>query len=133
MNSLPEDPADRILMNGIHIELTGALQTTIRAKFGALIRHNPYIVRIQVHLEKAQKLGHEAMFRATGRMELRGPDIVAVESGKEAYGVLEALAGKLDHLLQRRHGLRKEKRNHPHEVELSAPIPKTGDVSPDKG
>ena len=127
MKSLPDDPADRILMKGIHVELTGALRSLIQAKFGALIRHNPYIVRIEVHLEKSQKRGTEAIFRATGRIELRGPDIAANEAGTDAYGVLEALAGKLDHLLERRHGRRKEKRHHPHRVELAANIPKAGE------
>lgn len=111
-------------MKGVHVELTDALRNLIRSKFGALIRHNPYIVRIEVHLEKAQKVGTEAIFRASGRIELTGPDLAATDEGKEAYGVLEALAGKLDHLLERRHGLRKDKRNHPKQVELPADLPK---------
>jgi hypothetical protein len=30
----------------------------------------------------------------------------------------------LDTLLRRRHGIRKDKRNHPHDVELEANLPK---------
>lgn len=125
MNQSLQGADPRIHFQGIHIELTEALQAAIYEKFGALLRHNEHIVRIEVRLQKAQTLGHDALFNASGKITLRGPDLVAHAEGKEGYGVLEAVAAKLDRLLEKRHGLRKEKRNHPHPAEVGGELPKT--------
>lgn len=111
-------------MQGIHVELTDALQAAIRERFAVLFRHNPWIVRIHFRLHKDQQLGHEHHYTATGRIEIGGPDLIASVEGKAAYDVIDALVGKLDQLLRRRHGLRKDKRNHPRPVELESPLPK---------
>jgi putative sigma-54 modulation protein len=118
----------RVRFQGIHVELTESLQAAIYEKFGGLLRHNDHIVAIDVHLEKTAKIGTDAPFTASGRITLRGPDLVAHAEGKEGYGVLEALASKLDRLLEKRHGLRKDKRNHPHAPELGGALPKVEDA-----
>lgn len=114
-------------MQGIHVELTDALQATIRERFAVLFRHNPWIVRIHFRLHKDQQMGNESHYTATGQIEIGGPDLIASVEGKAAYDVIDALAGKLDQLLRRRHGLRKDKRNHPRPVELENPLPKIDD------
>lgn len=96
-------------------------------KFGALLHHNERIIRLDVRLNKTQTIGsHESLFSATARIEVGGPDLVASDEGTDAYGLLEALAAKLDRLLTRRHGLRKDKRNHPHGAEIGEGLPKSG-------
>lgn len=124
MATLPDDIDTKILMQGVHIELTEAMKNAIREKFSRLLRHNEWIIRINVRLHQDQKLGHEYHYTATAQIEIGGPDIVASVDGKEAYDVIDGLVDKLDKLLARRHGLRKEKRKHPHEIDLDATLPK---------
>ncbi|HWL17541.1 MAG TPA: ribosome-associated translation inhibitor RaiA [Opitutus sp.] len=118
------DLASKLILQGVHLELTPALQTAMRDKFGALLRHNDYIVRINVRLHRDQTMGTEHHFTATAQIEIGGPDIVASAEGKEAYNVLDDLVEKLDRQLAKRQGLRKDKRNHPHAPEIDAPLPK---------
>jgi putative sigma-54 modulation protein len=116
----------RITMQGIHVDLTEAMQNAIQEKFSVLLRHNERIVRVNVRLRSDQQLGHQHHYSATGEIEIGGPNLVANSEGMDAYNVLDDLVDKLDRLLRRRHGQRKDKRNHPHDVELDAALPKTG-------
>jgi putative sigma-54 modulation protein len=116
----------KLILQGIHVELTAAMQNTMRERFAILLRHNPWIVRINVRLHKDQKLGNgqQHHYTATGHIEIGGPDLHATTEGTAAYDTLDALVEKLDRLLRERHGRRKDKRNHPHDVELEATLPK---------
>ena len=111
-------------MQGIHVELTDAMQNVIREKFGRLLRHNERIVRINVRVHQDQTLGTEHHYTVTSQIEIGGPDLVATAQGMDAYDLLDQVVEKLDHLLERRHGKRKDKRNHPHDVELDTTLPK---------
>ena len=124
MKTTPENLDSKLTMQGIHFQLTPALQDSIREKSALLLRHNDFIIRINVRLAQEQTLGQDHLYRATAQIEISGPDLVASSDGKDAYGVLDDVFDKLDRLLERRHGLRKDRRNHPHEIELGAPIPK---------
>lgn len=117
----------KIIMQGIHVQLTDALQTAIREKFGRLLRHTDEIIRINVRLHQDQTMGTEHHYTATAQIEIRGPDLVATVNGKEPYDLLDLLVEKLDHLLERRQGKRKDKRNHPHDVELDVALPKVSE------
>ncbi len=122
--NIPEKFDSKLIMQGVHIELTEALQNTIREKFAVLLRHNEFIVRISMRLHQDQTLGREYHYTATAQIEIGGPDLVATAEGMDAYSVLDELVERLDHLLERRHGRRKERRNHPHDIELDSNIPK---------
>lgn len=120
----PHSLASKLTMQGIHVELTASLQSAIRDKFAVLLRHNEFIIRLNVRLHQDQTMGTERHYQATAQIEIGGPDIIATAEGKDAYSVLDDLVDKLDQLLQRRHGRRKDKRNHPQEIELDSVIPK---------
>jgi putative sigma-54 modulation protein len=122
--NLPENMESKLIMQGIHVELTEGLQNAIRDKFAVLLRHNEFIIRINVRLHQDQKRGNDHHYTATAQIEIGGPDLVASAEGMDAYSVLDELVAKLDHLIKRRQGRRKERRNHPHEIELDAKIPK---------
>lgn len=126
--TLPEDIDHKLIMQGVHVDLTAAMQASIRERFAVLLRHNPWIVRINVRLHQDQKLGQgqQHHYTATGQIEIGGPDLVASTESKAAYDALDGLVGKLDRLLRERAGRRKEKRNHPHDVEIESELPKTG-------
>ena len=122
--NLLENLDSKIIMQGIHVQLTEAMQTMIREKLARLFRHGEEIIRINVRLHQDQTLGSEHHYTVTAKIEIRGPDLVATADGKDPYTLFDALVEKLDNLLERRHGKRKGKRNHPHEVELDAALPK---------
>jgi putative sigma-54 modulation protein len=118
------DDSDKIIMQGVHVELTAAMQEMIRDKFSVLLRHNGFIVRMNVRLHQDQHRGKKHHYTATGQIEVRGPDIVATVKGEDAYNVLDGLVAKLDEQLRERHERLKDKRNHPHDVEIDAELPK---------
>jgi len=128
MNPPPSgDLNSKLTMQGIHVELTEPMQQAIRDKFSILMHHNDHIVAIHVRLQMGPTMGHEHLFTATGQIQIRGPELVATAEGKDPYGVIDGLADKLCGLMDRRHELRKDKRNHPHAVEFEAEIPKVGE------
>lgn len=120
----PEDIASKLIIQGVHLELTPAMQNIIRDKFAVLLRHNEWIVRINIRLNKDQARGRQSHYTATGQIEIGGPDLVARVEGDDGYNVLDGLVDKLDKLLKDRQLRRKDQRNHPHEVEIDAPLPK---------
>lgn len=115
---------DKIHMQGIHIDLTESLQNNIREKFAVLLRHNEWIVRVNVRLHLDQTRGKKHHYTATGQVEVRGPDIVASVKGDEAYAVLDGLVEKLDEQLRERHERFKDRRNHPQrDIAVEAEVP----------
>ena len=124
MTNNSDDIDSKIIMQGVHVELTAAMQNIIREKFSILLRHNEWIVRVHVRLHQDQQRGKSYHYTATGQIEISGPDIVASVKGEDAYSVLDALVEKLDERLRERHERRKDKRNHPRDVELETQLPK---------
>ncbi len=124
MDTNSDDIASKIILQGVHVELTPAMQSIMREKFSVLLRHNEYIVRINVRLNKDQTRGRQSHYTATGQIEIGGPDLVAHVEGDDAYNVLDALVDKLDKLLLDRHERRKDKRNHPSDVDIDVELPK---------
>lgn len=116
--------ASKLKIQGIHFELTEAMQNIMHEKFGVLLRHNEYIVRVNVRIHQDQTLGTERHYTATGQIEIAGPDLVASAEGKDAYEVTDQLVEKLDRQLEKRHGRRKDRRNHPQSPEIEAALPK---------
>jgi putative sigma-54 modulation protein len=107
---IPNLDPNKLLMQGIHVELTPAMQERIRDKFTVVLSRSAEIIRVHVHLHLDQK-SHVNHFTAKGRIEIGGPDLTATAEGADAYGVIDGLANKLDHLLERRHGMRKDRRH----------------------
>lgn len=124
-NSHPH-PVDesKFIIRGIHLDLTDALRRITIEKAARLIRHNEHIIRIRIDLEHDKTRGAKDQFIAKGRIEISGPDLIASVHSEDAYKSVDLLVDKLDTLLRTRHGLRKDKRNHPHAAELGTPLPK---------
>lgn len=124
MRNNSDDIASKIIMQGVHVELTAAMQNIIREKFSVLLRHNEWIVRINVRLHQDQQRGKNFHYTATGQIEIGGPDVVATVKGDDAYSVLDGLVEKLDEMLRERHERRKDKRNHPRQIDIDTALPK---------
>lgn len=124
-NETNDTSTSKLKLQAIHFDMTEAMQNVLYDKLGVLLRHNDYIIRVNVRIHKDQTMGTEHHFTATGQIEISGPDLVASAEGKDAYDVIDALVEKLDRQLERRHGRRKDRRNHPHATEIEAALPKT--------
>lgn len=123
MNNHSDDVASKLILQGVHLELTPAMQNIMRDKLSVLLRHNEYIIRINVRLNKDQSRGRQNHYTATGHIEIGGPDLVAHVEGDEAYNVIDGLVEKLDELLRVRHGRRKDRRNHGRNVDIDTELP----------
>lgn len=124
MNPETDNFASKLTIQGIHFDLTEAMQNVLHEKFGVLLRHNEYIVRINVRVHQDQTLGTDHHYTATAQIEIAGPDLVASAEGMDAYAVIDELVEKLDRQLDKRQGRRKDRRNHPRETEIDAELPK---------
>ena len=107
----PETSSPPIIVRGIHLDLTPALHQAAADKCARLLRHEHGIVRLRVDLELDKTRGARDLFIAKGRVEIRGPDLLAHASSADAYKSLDLLVDKLDELLRRRHQKRINSRN----------------------
>lgn len=116
-----------LIVSGIHLELTPSLKTFVSEKVERLFRHEERIVRIRVELECDTKQSVDSRFIAKGHVGIYGPDLNATVAADECHKAVSLMVDKLDRMLEKRNGLRKEKRNHPHAAEIGIEIPKTAD------
>ena len=120
----PETLDSKLILSGIHLDLTDAIKAHVREKVAKLLRHEPRIDRVRIDLEYHATRSHHGQFTAKGQIEIQGPDINASATGDEAYAALDKLVSELDRGLRKRATERLNKRNHPHGVELAAELPK---------
>ena len=118
----PDPSSPPLIVRGIHLDLTPALRSAATAKCDRLLRHEHGIVRLRVDLALDKTRGARDHFIAKGRVEIRGPDLVAHAASEDAYKSLDLLVDKLDELLRRRHQKRinarnDEKRQAPKQIE----------------
>jgi putative sigma-54 modulation protein len=122
-NPAPSSAADRLIVRGIHLDLTDALRNAVAEKAARLFRHEEHIVRLRVDIEcdKTQDVNHR--FIAKAQIEIRGPDLIASVASDDAYKCIDLLVDKLDGLLRKRSSHRKEKIHHPQGAELTGELP----------
>ncbi len=114
-NNKPHD----IIVTGIHLDLTPSLKEYVQEKVGCLFRHESHIVRIRIELECDRRHDHAHKFVAKAHVEVRGPNINCVAESEEMHKSVDLLVDKIDHVLHKRHGQHKGKRNHPHAIEFA--------------
>lgn len=120
----PEAVGAKLILRGIHLNLTESMKAAIHEKIARLLRHEPRIDRIRIDVELDKTKGALAHFIAKGHIEIGGPDLIASVESDDAYKSVDFLMDKLDGLLRKRHSELKEKRHHPHGVELGGSLPK---------
>lgn len=120
----PSSAAERTLVRGIHLELTEALKNITEEKAARLFRHQERIIRLRVDIEFDKTADVAVRFIAKGHIEISGPDLIASVASDDAYKSVDLLVDKLDALLRRRASQFKDKRHHPHAIDLQAELPK---------
>ena len=112
----PEVVDSKLIIRGIHLELTEALKSTVRENVTRLLRHDATIVRIRIDIEYDRTRDRKSEFIAKGHIEVGGPDLLASVASEDAYKSIDTLMDKLDAAIRRRHSTHREKRHHPHGV-----------------
>ena len=103
------EPVDKILVRGIHLEITPALRAAALRKGARLLRHEGRLVRIRFEIEYTRVSC--VQFVAKGLIEIGGPDLVASVASEDAYKALDLLIKKLDRMLRERSRFRADQRN----------------------
>ena len=119
-----DNHSHELIVSGIHLELTPSLKRFVQEKADRLFRHEERIVRIRVELECDPKQSVSNRFAAKGHISIHGPEMNAVVSSDECHKAVSLLIDKLDRMLSRRSKMFKNKRKHPHAVELGVELPK---------
>lgn len=114
------------IVSAIHFELTPSLTTFVREKAARLVRHEERIIRVRIELDCEQKRPGYRWFVARGHLSSYGPEMNASVSSDNCHQATSLLIDKLDRMLRRRAIFMKERRNHPHAIEIGASLPKAG-------
>lgn len=115
-----------VIVSGLHFQLTPSLLTFVHQKAARLYRHEERIIRVRVELDCEQKRPGYRWFVAKGHLSSYGPEMNASVSSDNCHQAIALLIDKLDRMLQRRAIFNKEKRNHPHPIDLGWDLPKAG-------
>jgi putative sigma-54 modulation protein len=93
---------EKVLLSGVHVELTDAIRSYAHEKAARLLRHDPDLIRIRLELEFQHHRSHFREFRATGRVEggHRGDFSVASAKCDDLYRAIDEVVEKLDRQLQ---------------------------------
>jgi putative sigma-54 modulation protein len=103
------ESAERILITGIHLEITQALWAITLKKAARLLRHQADIVRVRISIEHINT--DRAQFVAKGHVEISGPDIIASVASDDGYKSLDLLIDRLDRMLRERTRAIADRRN----------------------
>ena len=102
---------EKIILSGLHMDLTDALKATVWEKTARLFKHEEHIIRVRVELEsKTCSNSHQNQYVAKGHVEMRGSPIVMTEASNDLYKSIDRLVDKLDRGLRRRSRLQRVKR-----------------------
>jgi len=82
---IPEDLSAKLILRGIHLNLTDAMKAAMHEKASRLLRHEPRIDRIRIDVELDKTRSALSHFVAKGHIEIGGPDIVASVDSDDAY------------------------------------------------
>lgn len=119
----------KIVISGVHMDLTEALKKMVEAKLQKLFNHEESIIRIRVELICDMKKGTREEFTAKGHVEIQGPGLVVSERCEDQYKAIDRMVQKLDRKLRQRARIQRVKRKHTHGVEIPAVLPKAEAVA----
>ena len=105
------DVAEKVIVRGIHLEITPALRDHALGVAERLLRHNDHLVRVRIDLEHDHTRGVGDQFAAKGHIEIGGPDLIASVRSDDAYKSLDLLSDRLDRMLRERSRTRADRRN----------------------
>lgn len=115
---------ERLIISGVHMELTDALKSMVAEKVEKLFKHEDQIIRVRVELEYQANKSKKEQFIAKGHVEVNGPDMVVAEASDDLYKSIDQMVLKLDRMRRQRARLSRVKRKQPKDVDIPADLPK---------
>lgn len=94
-----QDQNQKLILQGIHLDLTEAMKSALAQKAERIFRHRPDILRLRIEVDAH---GQPRAFTAKGHIEIAGPDLQASVTSPDAYTSINLLVDKLDRLLRKR-------------------------------
>ncbi|HRG56875.1 MAG TPA: ribosome-associated translation inhibitor RaiA [Lacunisphaera sp.] len=91
----------KLILRGVHLELTEAMKSVITTKAERLLRHEPRIVRIRINVEPRHTTT-VTRYAAKGHIEIGGPDMHVTAESEDAYKAIDELIDKMDRQLRKR-------------------------------
>lgn len=125
MSVIPSDLTSKLVLRGIHVDLTAAMKASLTAKAERLFRHEPDILRLRIDVGVDHTLSRRR-FVAKGYIDIAGPDLAASTYHDDAYAAMSLLIDKLDRMLRKRATAHRRTRHrddiriHPFESELAS-------------
>ena len=107
----PVDFTSKVIVRGVHLEITPALRDHALGVAERLLRHNDHLVRVRIDLEHDHTRGVGDQFAAKGHIEISGRDLIASARSDDAYKSLDLLSDRLDRMLRERSRARADRRN----------------------
>jgi len=107
----PTDLAAKVVVRGIHLEITGAMRAHAEGGAERRLRHDEQLIRVRIDLQHDRTRGIGDPFIAKDHLEISGPDPIANVAGDGACKSLDLLADKLDRILRDRHRAEIDHRN----------------------
>ena len=115
----PEEINAKLLLRGVHLNLTDSMRDVFHEKVGRLLRHEPRIIRVRIDVDHDTSHA-KGLYTAKGHIVISGPDLIASESSPDAYKAVDVLIDKLDRLLRNRSkGLKEKRKDDIRNVEVS--------------
>ena len=113
-----------IIISGLNMELTEAIENVVHEKVEKLFEHDDQIIRMRIELEyDPHPKTHEKEFIAKGHLEVRGKDHIAHAETDNLYKSIDEMVHKLDRMIRRRSRLQKAKLRDIHDIDIPASIP----------
>lgn len=91
----------KLILRGVHLDLSDATKASIETKAERLFRHEPRILRLRIEVERSHG-GGTWLFTAKGHIEIGGPDLQASVTTEDAHKSVNLLVDKLDRMIRRR-------------------------------
>lgn len=107
--NLDAESAEKILVSGVHLEITPALRESVLKKAARLLRHQIKLVRVRISLEHVKV--DRTPFVAKGHIEIGGPDLIASVASDDGYKSIDLLVDRLDRMLRERIRASADRRN----------------------
>ena len=90
----PPNMDGKLILRGVHLELTEAMKSVITTKAERLLRHEPRIVRIRINVEPRHTTT-VTRYAAKGHIEIGGPDMHVTAESEDGLQHVE-FSGALD-------------------------------------
>jgi putative sigma-54 modulation protein len=101
----------KLILSTHNITLTKAIEDHILNKLEKLDHYDQRIVDARITLEHDHTRVPERQFSCSIRLDMRGPDLFAVDHESDLYAAIDRVSKKIEQQIRKRHNKRKAKKH----------------------